>query len=288
MMNHTSDAIDERLLPGTATRRAVAGCPAEHGWRAVGVVFLVVSLLALSAGAFFGFFLPAHLSGNRFGSPALQVLISVQAVFLIMFWPLPVVRPSKKVGWHLQPERSGGCGCRMRQERKAPTSSASLRSAPLEGATRQLGFLFRSAAEYIIFLAVSIPLYVVAAYLSDATATDVIRSLLYLSAVATGAMGLGLWAQAGRVSIITAVTLAGALIAVGGPVLCYLLVELTDASMSAGWLWRGSPATCAFESAAARGANWYPTPIWAWALWPVVGIALTFTFLMVHGSKKKK
>ncbi len=238
MMNHTSDAIDERLL-----------CPAEHGWRVAGAVFLVVSLLALSAGAFFGFLLPAHWSGNRLGPPALQVLISVQAVFLIMFWPLLVGQ-----------RRYRGIGA----------------------------FLFRSAVEYIIFLAVSVPLYVVAAYLSDATATDVIRSLLYLSAVATGAMGVGLWARTGRAAIITVVTLAGALIAVGGPVLYYLLVELTDAAGSVGWLWRGSPATWAFESAAARGANWYPTPIWAWALWPVVGIALTFTYLIVHESKKKK
>ena len=213
----------------------------------VGAVFLVVSLLALSAGAFWEFFLPAHWLGTRPGPPVLQVLISVQAVFLIMFWPLLVgQRRYRRIG----------------------------------------AFLFRSAVEYVIFLAVGIPLYVVAAYLSDATATDVIRSVCYLSAVAMGALGLGLWVQAGlatasprqagRAAIITAATLAGALIGLGGPVMYYLLAELTDAAGSADWLWWASPATCAFESAAARVLHWYPPPLWAWALWPVVGIVLFF------------
>ncbi len=232
-MNHITDATDERLH-----------CPSKYGWRAAGAVFLLVSLLALAAGAFWEFFLPAHQMGTRTGPPALQMLISTQAVFLVMFWPLLVGR---------------------RQYRRIGV------------------FLFRSVVEYVIFLAVSVPLYVVAAYLSDATATDVIRSLLYLSAVAVGALGLGLWVQAGRAAIVTVVTLAGALVAVGMPVMYYLLAELTAAG-SVGWLWWASPATCAFESAAARAANWYPTPLWAWALWPVVGVVL----FLVHELKKKK
>lgn len=235
-MNHTLDAIDDPPLQ-----------PAGHEWRATGVVFLIVSLLALSAGVFPGFFLPAHRSQIGTGSSALQMLISTQAIFLVMFYPLLAGR------------------------RRASRTGA---------------FLLQSAFECVLFLTAGIPLYVVAAYLSDATAADVIRSLLYLSAVATGALGLGLWVRAGfaeasprragRVWIITAVTLAGALIAVGGPVLYYLLAELTDASVSAGWLWWASPTTCAFESAGAGGTNWYPTPIWAWALWPVVGAVLFF------------
>lgn len=235
-MNHTPDAIEDRPLQ-----------PAWHGWRATGAAFLVVSLLGLSAGVFLEFFLPTHLSQTLPSVAALQMLISAQAIFLVMFYPL------------------------LAGSRRSRRADA---------------FLLRGVFEYVILLAASMPLYVLAAYLSDATVTDVIRSLLYLSAVATGALGLGLWVRAGRVSIITAVTLAGALIAVVGPVLYYLLAELTDASGSAGWLWWASPATCAFESAGSRGANWYPTPIWAWALWPVAGIALAFTFLMVHEKKK--
>lgn len=234
-MNHATNVIDER--PSQS---------AGHVWRATGVVFLVVSLLGLAAGAFWEFFLPVYRTLNIPNPPTLQVLISVQAVFLVMFWPLL-----------------------MGQRRY-----------------RRIGaMLFRAAVKYVIFLAASVPLYVIAAWLSDATATDVIRSLLYLSAVAAGALGMGLWVRTGRTAIITAVTLAGALIGLGGPVMYYLLAELTDAAGSVGWLWWASPATCAFESAAARAANWYPTPIWAWSLWPVVGAVLTFAFLLVGSDR---
>ena len=235
-MNHTTDPIDERPLQ-----------PAGHVWCATGVVFLVVSLLGLSAGAFWEFFLPAHRTLNIPNPPALQMLVSAQAIFLIMFWPLLV--------------------------------------------PRQLKFLFHGVAEYVIFLAASVPLYVVAAWLSDATSTDVSRSLLYLSAVGVGAMGLGLWARTGRTAIITAVTLAGVLIGLGGPAMYYLLVELTSEAGSVDWLWLASPVTCVFDLAGARDPNWYPTPLWAWALWPVAGVTLAFLYLLAgekylfhHGS----
>ncbi len=267
-MNYTTDPIDER-----------PDQPAGHVWRATGVVFLVVSLLGLSAGTFWEFFLPAHRTLNITNPPALQMLISAQAIFLIMFWPLLVPRQLSFDGWHLQPERSGGCGCRIGNGANAPTSSASLRFAPLEGATHHAGFLFRGAAEYVIFLVASVPLYIVAAWLSDATMTDVIRSLLYLSAVSAGALGLGLWVRTGRTAIITAVTLAGVLIGLGGPAMYYLLVELTEASGSVDWLWWASPVTCAFDQAGARDPNWYPAPLWAWSLWPVTGVTLFFAFL---------
>ncbi len=242
------------------------------------MVFLVVSLLGLAAGAFWEFFLPLHRTANISNPPALQMLVSAQAVFLIMFWPLLIIRNRRtdEVGWH------GQVGAKRRldrDERVTEDDTAKLHSVPLDRATPQAGFLFRGAAEYVIFLAASVPLYVVAAWLSDATMIDVFRSLLYLSAVAAGALGLRLWVQTGRTAIITTITLAGVLIGLGGPVMYYLLVELTSEAGSVDWLWWASPATCAFDQAVARGANWYPAPLWAWSLWPVAGVVLFFAFL---------
>lgn len=235
-------------MPATTdnSNQTAGSKPVLHLWRAGGVAFLLVSLAALSAGAFCEFFLAPQRMENLLTPPALQMLLAAQAVFLVMFYPLIYSR-----------RRNGGAGA----------------------------MLVRGGIEQIIFLAVSIPLYVVAAVLSDATATDVIRGLLYLAGLAVLTLGLGLWAGTGRAAIVTAVALAGALIAVGAPVVSYLLMELTDAAGTVKWLWSAAPATCAFDTAAARGANWHPTPIWAWALWPVTGVVLTFAFLLADSKR---
>ena len=199
---------------------------------------MVASLAALAAGAFPEMFLPAHVADRLACPPALQLLLAAQAGFLIMFCPLIIARRA---------------GCRP---------SAFLPDLPAE------------AGEFLILLIASAPLYLVAAWLSDATALDVLRGVLYLAGVAVAAWGLGLWASAGRAAILSAVAFVAVAAALAAPVVYYLVAEVTDAGTRVRWLWSAGPITCAFSVAAARGDHWYPAPLWAWALWPAVGAAL--------------
>ena len=193
----------------------------------------MVSLAALAAGAFPELFLPPHLTAGLNPPPALGVLLAAQAAFLLIFWPL----------------LAG-----LRQGRPWASHAAA------------------TVGEYLLWLAVSAPLYLVAAWLADATAADVVRGVLYLSAVAAGAWGLTSWVHAERPVMTPAAVLLALLAAAGAPVACYLLIELTDAAQSVAWLRHAAPLTCAFTNAAPRVETWHPQPLWAWGLWPAVGL----------------
>lgn len=205
-------------------------------WRPADAAFMVASLAALAAGAFPEVFLPAHVVDRLACPPALQMLLAAQAGLLIMFCPLIIAR---------------------RAERRA-----------------FLPGLLTQAGEFLTLLIAGAPLYLVGAWLSDATALDVIRGVLYLAGVGVAAWGLGLWASAARAAILSAVALVGVAVAVGAPVVYYLVAEASEAGTRLGWLWSAGPVTCAFSVAAARGQQWHPAPLWAWALWPGVGAAL--------------
>jgi len=211
-------------------------------WRPAGVVFLVVSAAAVAAGAFPELLFPRHVAQRMTAPPALPGLMAAQAVFVMIFCTLL-----------LRPRAGRGLGL----------------------------YLLETVGEYILWLAVSVPLYVVAAWLSDATVREVIRGVLYLSAVAAGAWGLGLWFVSGRPAMMTAAVLVAVLAAAGLPVVYYLLAELAASPPGAAWLRWAGPATCAFGLTAARGGRWYPSPLWSWALWLAVGVLAGFARLVV-------
>jgi len=129
-------------------------------------------------------------------------------------------------------------------------------------------YLIETRLEYAVLLAAMVPLYVIAAWLSDAGVRDVLRCLLYLSLVMSAAWGLSLWARGPGTA--AAVGFVAALGAVGLPVVRYLLVELAGGPAWAGGLGHAAPATFAFDLAA-RSGTFFVGPLWAWMLWPVVG-----------------
>jgi hypothetical protein len=135
---------------------------------------------------------------------------------------------------------------------------------------------------WLLYLLACLPLYAVAGWLSDATAGDVVRGLLYLLAVGLGAWGLALWAALDRPWVLPVVTLAGLLLAFAGPVAAYIMAEFADQTPL--WLWQLSPATFAFDQGAPRGPTWYPQPLWAWGVWPVMGVVLALARLLI-GSR---
>ena len=217
-------------------------------WRPAGAVFLALSVGALAVGVFPELVLQPDYAGRFPHPPALQVLLAAQAGLLILFWPLVAARRRTLGG----------------------------------GARRMLPGLATFAVEYLVVLAVSVPLYAIAAWFSDATAVDVLRGGLYLTAVAAGAWGLSLWILKGHPTTATAVTLASALAAVGLPMIYYLLAEVTELSAPPQWMVLTAPATCAYSVAASRAASWQPMPLWSWAFWPGVAAALAFARLLVR------
>lgn len=214
-----------------------AGGAARHLWGAADLVFLAISILALAAGLFPERLLQADLAGDLPHPPTLQAVVAAQAGFLMLFCPLLLAR----------------------------------RRLARPGAGGVLGQFAVAAAEYLILIVVSVPVYWVAAWFADATVVDVLRGVLYLTAVALAGWGVSLWAVKGSPASVTVVALASAVIALGLPVTYYLLAEVTELSVSAGWLFSASPATCAYSVAASRAGHWYPMPVWSWALW--VGVA---------------
>ena len=121
-----------------------------------------------------------------------------------------------------------------------------------------------AVGEYLMLLLASAPLYVAAAWLSDAIAGDVARALLHLTSVAVGAWGLGLWIRKGHPAIATAAALAATIVALGMPVTYYLLAELTERAVCPDWLFLAAPATGERRSprglSAARAARATPRP----------------------------
>ena len=219
-------------------------------WHPAGAVFLAVSVGALAVGSLPESFLQPDFGGGFASPPALRVLLAAQAGLLMLICPVVLGRRAAAAG------------------RSAPSGEVALAS------------IFPAAGEYVMLLVASAPLYVVAAWLSDAAAGDVVRGLLYLTGVAMAAWGLSLWVRKGHAATTTAAALAAALIAVGMPLTYYVLTEMTGRGVPPEWLFSAGPATCAYSVAAARGASWHPAPIWAWALWPGVAAALAFARLL--------
>jgi hypothetical protein len=230
------------------------------------VVFLAGSWAALAGGLFPEHVLPPHLVAAWSNPPALQVLLAAQAAMVIAFGPLVVGR------------RIGAVNCR---EPAGVVETARATAGHPRPRGRWRGALVL-VPEYGLCLAACVPLYVIAAWVSDATPGDVLRGTAYLTAVAVGACGLGLWASTGRATLLTAVALVGILAAVGAPVLAYLLAEMANLYAGVEWLRWAAPTTCAYSLSASRLADWSAAPTWSWFFWPGAAVILGLARLLVR------
>jgi hypothetical protein len=180
-------------------------------------------------------------------SPALPVLLAVQAGMLFLLAPFG--------------RQAGGC---------------------CAGADAAHAF-----GRSILLLIVSSPMYLAAAYLSNAVAGDVLRGGLYLLMAAAGAAGLGVWASHARWPIAVVGTLAAMLVALAGPVAYYLIAEFVGRSFAPQWLWWFTPSTCAFSLGQSRHA-WDLAPLWAWLVWPIIGVVLVLAGMLVRPQRTEE
>ena len=225
-----------------ATRRLSQG-----PWEPRGALFLLASLAGFACGVFPELFLPPHRAGLPYTLPVLKTMLVAEVVIVMMFFPL---------------------------------FTPSARSADKGQVGRQAigqGLIF-TVGKYIVYLAVVLPLYVVASALADATMTDVIRSLLYLTAVASFAWAMECWARNGK-GMMTIVLFISVLIVVALPVIYYFFIEFSIQGVAPTWLALISPVNHALVVAQSRVRSWYPSPVWAWLIWPAGAIVAMLALL---------
>jgi hypothetical protein len=195
-------------------------------WRPAGLLYLAACLLAFAIGLWPEVvYLAKDADIRPAPRPALQVLGSVLAAFFLLVYPLVLLR---------------------RREQR-------------EGVSR-----IEAVIECVSWMVLGVPVYAMAAYISDAVVADVVRTVLALAVLwplawAAGALLGRPWARGAVLGGLLVVTL-------GAPAGWYLLAEFIPA-LSRNWLWHAAPLTFLWENAAARQSGWWPQPLWAAGLW---------------------
>lgn len=128
--------------------------------------------------------------------------------------------------------------------------------------------------ETLGFTIAAVPFLLAAAYVSDATASDVIRASLVVLAAWPLSWAAGRWmAGPGRPAALVAMLVMLA----GLPAMFYVAREFL-ALMPSDWMWDLAPATSAWKNAASRGAGILPQPLWPPVAWLAMAIASTVAF----------
>jgi hypothetical protein len=200
-------------------------------WRGAGLWYLALCLAGTAAGLWPDAILPSKSGPRPLPLPTLQTLAVAQAAFFLLVYPLAILRRREinRDGPHLFPNKWG------------PS-------------------LFISICETVVLLIVSAPFYYVAAYLADATATDVARAVVGVAcliplswACAAWLCRGGLWRAVGGMVLLTA--------ALALPALAYIAAETLSPAVGDP-LWLLSPATYLWQNCDSRLASILPHPLW--------------------------
>jgi hypothetical protein len=199
----------------------------EAFWKPAGAIYLGLCVLALAAGLWPELIFPPRSSIQPASLPALQALAVGQAAYFLLVWPIVQARRI--------------CAGR-------PTS--------VRG----------DAVETFGLLVVTVPLYILAAWFSDAVARDVIRTVALLATLAPLCWLLGRLV-AGPASRPWALLVMLAL-AVGLPATYYILLDFLP-SLPRQWVWNVSPLTHAWAAARARAPQPLPGGLGSLLAWLV-------------------
>jgi hypothetical protein len=223
------------------------------------VLYLIACLAALAAGLW-----PQAIRGEAYEArgapvPALRALAVGQVGFLLLVYPLVFLARQKGV-------------------------------RNLFGAEKRFLTPFSltpfSSIEWAAFLAATTPAYYAAAFFQDATATDVVRTAIYVTCLLPVSWSAGTWLSWRRCRPV--VVAAMAVIALGLPAAYYIARDFLAVSPAgATWLWHLSPATFAWTTAGPRQAAWLPKPVWALLVWPLAAAAVALARGLFGGRRTR-
>jgi len=155
--------------------------------------------------------------------------------------------------------------------------------------TASLGSRMRGKAgliQLVTSLIASMPLIVLAAFLSDSNAADVARTVVALGLLWPVSWQVGRW-LGGRCGDLA--LLGVLLVLLGWPAAYYILREWCTTSPlgPARWLWRLGPLTFIWETASLRRGGWLPDPLWPALLWPGLVVAGRLAFSAFQPRSQK-
>lgn len=130
-------------------------------WQPAGVVYLCFCVVGLAAGLWPEKIIPSFAFPRNIPLPVLQTLAVAQTFFFLLIYPLVLM-------YRQQREKRTPGSAKTSSNSQRPTSDSSI---------------FALLLEFSGMLLVTLPLYVLAAWLSDATGKDAIRALLAVSVI---------------------------------------------------------------------------------------------------------
>ena len=217
---------------------------ARAAWQPAGLLYMAMMLLALAAGMWPQAIHPPRQSPVAAPLPALQTLAVAQAAFALLVYPLVLLR-------RVLARRSSGAA----------------------------GYWGGTIVESVFFILASVPLYILAALVSDATAGDAVRAGLCAAACFPLAWAAGAHFASRRAGQ-WCVLLALMVVAMGLPAAFYVALEFFPTG-SADWLGNLSPVLLTWRNGASRLGGVFPAPLWGWLAWPALaGVALLTAMIM--------
>lgn len=260
-------------------------------WRPSGVIYLACMLAAMAVGLWPEVVDPSPSPSSPL--PVLRTLAAGQAVFIFLIWPLVALwrsqREAADVARTPRPRVSRATGPHEAEAQEEASCGRGVRDTRGQGAHATqdaLATLLPAVIETSAYLLLASPLYVLAAYLADATATDALRSVLQTMLLWPAVWALG-YLMAHRPAA-RATAMIGALAAIlAFPAGVYILREFLPV-FNGPWLWHLSPVTFAWQTAASRVDTLWPTPTWATLVWPALAAVTMLVSLMTNRSRKRQ
>ena len=205
---------------------------AAGAWRPAGLLYLGMLLAGLAAGLWPEAVFPTRQSPRPAPLPTLQTLAVAQGAFILLIYPLVLL---------------------LRARRRAASGAS-------------LSYWRPVLAESMVFLAISVPFYIPAAFLADAVSADGVRTGLHVASLLPVAWAAGAHFARRRAGD-WAVLLALVVVALGLPAGAYIALEFFRPGPGR-VLSLLAPGLLAWRTAAARQPALLPQPVWAWLIWP--------------------
>jgi len=128
------------------------------------------------------------------------------------------------------------------------------------------------------------PVLIVAAFLSDATASDAVRVMILEISLLPVSLACGLWLRRPRMRTVVWTVMILSVLAL--PAVYYVFYDFLPA-VKARWLWDIAPVTLVWQNASARGGSWMVAPAWAQFAWLAVAAGgFTCHWLFPLGEKQ--